>query len=426
MASIDPAPGEAHNYFALLEIDPKELILKLVSQHAFHPTVLKVASMMRLDPVDVVLEACIVPAFAQKGTKMQLHLTAAISTIAQLSSELAPLPSQFDASATSTLSSGTNLVHLSSSDIQSGPLAPVPQQQNASIGTEESGRPELKSANGVAALQRHEEKAQRGSRSMGEMNATDTAGLVEALVREEVQFIGSSGQAWPQPICRCPICTEKDRDTYQALPGFAGQDAPERKCFRTGICARIVAQPEGKPTRGGLKRKTRLPGIKGAEDASIQLTTGLLTGIAAIDPSRAAVTAVLLLFERRNGWSASGLLRLQTGGDELEQDVQPEATAISVSGSPARTSADDRADISDTKLLQLALQFSEKDFPVLHRWVKLQLRTNPALADLQDGPGKLAHSLAICPCSFQLDLQDPVLLLNSLKRCVIASHMSQQ
>ena len=51
LAAVDPAPGEAHNYFALLDLLPQEVVVSLMSQRNLIPTLFKVSELMGLDPI---------------------------------------------------------------------------------------------------------------------------------------------------------------------------------------------------------------------------------------------------------------------------------------------------------------------------------------------------------------------------------------
>lgn len=59
LASMDPAPAEAHNYFALLDIPPNELLIRLINQRGFVPGVFKVAELLGRDPVQDFLASAI-------------------------------------------------------------------------------------------------------------------------------------------------------------------------------------------------------------------------------------------------------------------------------------------------------------------------------------------------------------------------------
>ena len=163
-----------------------------------------------------------------------------------------------------------------------------------------------------------------------------------------------------------------------------------------------------------MRRRSRLPGIKGADDCSIQLTVKLLSDLAAVAPLRATVAAVVQLLHRHGGLSGGlmpvvppqpseieNLVVLKPAGQSkvrakngsaasLQSGAGVETEQQPAGGSAIEEDAAVKARATDRELLNFAMEQSAEKFPPLQRWLQLQLETNPALAHLRQDAGRPA------------------------------------
>lgn len=375
LASIDPAPGEAHNYFAVMELPPQELLLRLVNQHGCHPSVLKVASLVDLDLVDTVLGACVEPVCAPAPTGELRDQSAALRGLfamlrhppdGKVESGRAPEP---------TKGAGASLERTAwgqSTDLLMAKAAELDIELKRTEGRAEIAQP-LGRANASALPD--EEQAESADVESSAKESLVANKTLDDLMAAELAFLHVDTRL---------------ESLYQACQQLASEAAGDvwGHC-KLPILQRQAAskQPEVVEQQASQLKKSRLPGLKGDGEPKVVLTVGLLTEIAAVAPLKVAAAAIVLLLRRRDGL---------TGGDFsiLPPNVEePRAEGVS-SASFARAGA------SDTELLEFALRVSDK-FPILHRWIKLQLRSNPALADLQPGQGRLFPTRSATFCSLQ-------------------------
>ena len=159
-------------------------------------------------------------------------------------------------------------------------------------------------------------------------------------------------------------------------------------------------------------RKPRLPGIPGDPLTPPVLTLDLLNKLVALSPLRCTLAAILELLGRHGGLTSGAFPIVSNprsedgGGDVAGRGVGGEGFApvegrLKVSASredagvgPLVGSGDGgemRAGVesgaTDEQLLEFAMQQSKKRWPLLHRWLRLQLQTNPSLSGLEGASG---------------------------------------
>ena len=366
---VDPAPGEAHNYFALLDMLPPELTARLVKQQGCVPSAFKVAGLLGVDLVDEVLSACVQPVLPPPAAHG--HRQLADRTLAGLHAGTSP---------------------------PAGTQAASSRQQQSNA--EEQG------------------------------GCKEAAGPLGGRRAAPAPAVGVGAEPSLQPLCSCALCTEMvSLVPYLHLPligSVAGVSSSEQNEGRFSEPLTSGSTEGTQPTSKGrpARRRSRLPGIKGADDCSIQLTVKLLNDLAAVAPLRATVAAVVQLLQRHGGLSG-GLMPVippQTSDTESlivsEPAVQSEVGAEngpaaslqsgagveteqqSAAGLATAEDAAVKACATDRELLDFALEQSAEKFPPLQRWLQLQLETNPGLAHLRQDPGRPAatHSYIWFTC----------------------------
>lgn len=351
LAAIDPAPGEAHNYFALLQYHPGELLRRLVKQHGCSTTALKVASLLGEDLVHAVLSSCLppVPVVKQHG--------------GPLSAFGEQKPEDLRAASTS-ISREPNLSALPDGDKTGQSLAvsahPRDQPSGSNIATPAS---------------------RESSSSTGDSRGNKA--LLAAL--REFQALRDSAI----------FSKQRSNSERQGETKAYGID--------------LDAEELGKVM---ASRKARLPGISAAEESPRGLTIRLLEKIAAIAPLRAFCAAVIALFHR-HGCLDKGPLPLTpfrntaspvdnaTTVDEAlpasrearaASDASETETVLEEEGNPASAKAEQEVP-ADTELLDFAMKISREKFPVLHRWLKQQMEAIDILAHLSGSPEVLKDTI---------------------------------
>ena len=356
LAVVDPAPGEAHNYFALLDMLPPELTARLVKQQGCVPSAFKVAALLGVDLVDEVLSACVQPVLPPPAAYG--HRQPADRTLEGLHAATSP---------------------------------PAGSQAASS------------------RRQRSNAEEQDGS--------TEAAGPLEGRRAEAAPAVGARAEHSLQPLCSCALCTEMASlvphlhlpliGSVAELPSSAQNEGSFTEPSTSGSTEGTQSISKGRPAR----RKSRLPGIRGAGDCSIQLTVKLLNDLAAVAPLRATVAAVVQLLQRHGGLSGGLMPVVPPQSPETENlvvskpDVQSELRAengppaslqsgagVETEQQPAAGAGIEedpavKAGATDRELLNFALEQSAEKFPPLQRWLQLQLETNPALAHLRQDSG---------------------------------------
>jgi hypothetical protein len=371
LAEVDPAPGEAHNYFALLGIRPQDLLRRLVKNKGCTPTASLVASLLGVNLADEILASCI-PRITFQGRQ--------------------------------TLPAG-----------DAPPLVGIHGSRMVSQSPEE-----------VGTSQREDRiEAQPPSKS-------------SVPLEESPKVRGGNGHFWStaaasEPLCSCQLCRRASAILQQPSPNYGpyvgrGQPAygavptlfrvpfqpsiPKPPCpaptsrfphpSRTGReGAEKEADAEENPSGPDLDtaeinkvmsgRKARLPGLSGDEKTPPGLTPDLLTKLATVAPFRCTVAALLELLSRRGGLTG-GAFPVVPAALYTAPDGGLEGSEVSYAPSPgARGLERGKRGVeglaTDEELLEFSLQQSAERYPLLHRWIRLQLHTNSSLADLRENPG---------------------------------------
>ena len=322
LAAIDPAPGEAHNYFAVLEYEPTNLLTKLVKHHGYTQTAFKVASLMGENLVQAVLSSC--------------------------------LPSQ------DTMQAGTQ-----SEAMQSTAL--LTEARAGEQGEHASGEP------GAQALASSSEPAEGGEKAGSDQQGCEK-GEVRSMVQEET---ASAMLSELQPLSEAVLRYWAERSrASQASQEPRARKQGSAKPYGTDLDTEEISQVMA-------SRKARLPGIPSAEEAPEGLTVALLEKTAAVSPLPAFVAAVIALFHRHRSLD-KGPIPLIPPQESSHQVISlPSGLAKGKGGQVPHV--DGASSPSDEELLGFASQIAKQKFPILSRWLDQQVAAVDGLLGLTLG-----------------------------------------
>lgn len=409
LADADAAPGEAHNYFALLDILPGDLLRRIVKDKGCCPTASKVASLLGVDLVNEILSSCI-PAFSAKNRRGS---TNSISVAAELD-----MVHRDAGGASLAQPAGIDGLKIRASADGAESLGEG-SSRASNEARETLGYPKLESEFGNFGKGRSADGINGSGHGpdgcvMDQQRSSDTSTFAAiAFASEEEQ---------PRPsLCDCTLCVAAYTSTLMAsnllngkqndalasseeefLLGVLHSGGPWDSSSGDGLTMERSLSVNSQPLQaGGLEldaadidkalasRSNRLPGISNTEEHPGSMTLDLLEKLAAIAPLRAFLAAVIELFTRHNAL-CKGFLPIL-----LEESSQAdEASPGSGEGqaAPAQKSNEQKpalllqdrhlAPVSDSQLREFVLTLSAEKFPVLQRWLLMQIDT---LQDRQTG-----------------------------------------
>ena len=397
LASIDPAPGEAHNYFALLEYTPGDLLRKLVKSKGCSSVAVKVATLLGVDLVEEVLTSCLPalkhPEYLQytqaarclKGKPSQEPMKKSegfpdtqeqqdkgqADTGASKSSIRRPIQSSRSAEENSNSESEDETVHSDSAEsvTSTGKLATSPEPLC-----------------GCATCQVAHQSAQDGRASTGRKSGSSNAseesaspfsqGGASLRGPENEEAVAESSILGVMLRCRAAegiIMSEKQRaeasENNSGKPYGSDLDAAELD--------KVMAN-----------RKARMPGLPSVEEAEGYLTLDLLEKIAALAPLRAFFAAIVHLFARHDCLYQGPVPVLLASGGSSSQPGTNGRSGKSKEKKSRRTRNQEKGqesqeELSDYQLRDFAIRIAAEKHPILQRWLQLQIDSIDSLRHLQ-------------------------------------------
>ena len=373
MAAIDPAPGEAHNYFALLEYLPGDLLRRIVKSHGCSPAAFKVASLLGVDLVESVLASCLptLPVMPKDQTLPQQQTSA---NSRRPTTEVSRDPAEGR-----DTRGPTSAEPAFSRDEASRHTANAREKQGLKVAQETSNRggPASSSAPNLGQSTRRKAKA-RGS--------FDDLATPDGSWSEIVSLLSRAGLREGGVVLNGVIPDKVE-----------SQKRNERRPYGAEIEAEELSKVMA-------SRKARLPGMPATEDAPGCLTMDLLAKIASVAPLRAFCAAVVTLFYRHQCLHEGPIPLLPLSLDSMTlSDPSPAAKpgrSLDLGSLPDKQQsererqarqklrAEDQGvtcSASDAQLLDFAKKVSADKFSVLHQWLGLQIEAIDSLRDLDAG-----------------------------------------
>ena len=369
VAAVDPAPGEAQDYFALLAACPRVLLPKLVLHWGCaDDAAARVAALLGCDLVAEVLQATLAPVrppplrAAGAGPSPEHDLGSGEG-----------LEREKDAASEGAVPDG-QAAEASSGDAAAGGCACAFCRWGADLAADELGPPEPGDAHSALTQPGAPRAAPAGSQAQADP-------------------VGSAGAGPAGPAGAAPGALPRAPSAGPVLP----------------ILGAVGAAGAG----------------AGATGSSYTLQLAVLAELAKRAPVRAALAALVVLLQRRGGLAAGKapvLPDVQDPNPKRQAGGPPAAARARLGGAegpeppaggPARGDPDAgsaAASREDAELLAFAASAATVA-PPLQRWIQLQAATNPALGALREeaagGAGNCRHSpphhaRTCVPCVFAM------------------------
>ena len=344
VAAVDPAPGEAQDYFALLAACPRVLLPKLVLHWGCaDDAAARVAALLGCDLVAEVLQATLAPV---RPPPLRAA-GAGPSPEHDLGSE-EELEREKDAASEGGVPEG-QAAEASSGDAAGGGCACAFCRWGADLAADELGPPDPGDA--------HSALTQPGAPRAGPAGS-----------QAQADPVGSAGAGPAGPAGAAPGALPRAPSAGPVLPIL-------------GAVGAVGAAGAG----------------AGAAGSSYTLQLAVLAELAKRAPVRAALAALVVLLQRRGGLAAGKapvLPGVQDPNPERQVGGPPAAARARLGGAdgpgpaggPARRDPDAgsaAASREDAELLAFAASAATAA-PPLQRWIQLQAATNPALGALRE------------------------------------------
>ena len=435
LAEIDPAPGEAHNYFALLEILPGDLLRRIIKDKGCSPTALKVASILGVDLVNEVFRSCIpVLSDPASGSTAQSKDKTARATLSAVDSD------GEQGSEGGSSCSSRHLEHDKADEPAKiwaeGNMLDRGRDGSAVKGIGPLGPKKLEGHTDRAATLREGEREGSQEVSMSPSEEGNDSIPDECSTASEVSgasMLGSHAEFDEDPgsscklLCSCLRCTAaysgllQNPEFLREHQSAAGTGRGESLLHLLLSCGSMASSggtehsaasspsSDNRPSqaldleldaadidKAIASKSNRLPGIYPNEENPGSLTLDLLEKLAAIAPLRSFVAAIFMLFSR-NDSLYEGFIPLlphkaesshstkdgrKAGSSRYALDsLNPRFPIPSTSSNPEGRSTP----ASDSQLRDFAIKIAAERYPVLHRWLLMQLETCNGLSHLQPG-----------------------------------------
>ena len=396
LAGIDPAPGEAHNYFALLEYSPGDLLRKLVKSKGCSPVAVKVASLLGVDLVEEVLTSCL-PALRQKEYFQSSQVTGRSDgsfTGEQMKQsegygDAQEQQGKGKASAGSGNRSSIRSLHPGGSE---GEIMGSESAGSTTPTAKPSKAPEPLCA--CATCQLASQIAQKGRETAGRKNGSSSAPQESEKSANPFSQRAASlqGNESEEATAEASILSvllkcraAEGLSTSRKQRAEAGdRDASEddsEKSYRADWEAVELDKMM-------VNRKARMPGLPLVEEAEGCLTLDLLEKVAAVAPLRAFFATTVHIFARHDCLHQGPVPVLPSSEPSSAQPGADGSSRPSKQKKSRRMRSPEKGQrgpeqLSDIELRDFAVKIAAEKYPILQRWLLLQIDSIDSLRHLR-------------------------------------------